>query len=164
MTESAFLELLSQHQGILHKIGRMYAREAEEREDLMQEMVLQLWRSLPSYRAELPFSTWMYRVALNTAITYVRKTTRRPALVPLALRHTETLPAPPSAALPDAEAALYRAIAQLDRLEKALVLLYLEEKSYRDIAALLDLTPTHVGVKLNRIKKKLKHLLRHETR
>lgn len=146
--------MIDRHQAIIHQVCRLYEREAEDRRDLFQEIVLQLWRAYPAFRGEAKVSTWMYRIALNTAITRLRHTRRRPRL-------HETLPLhlpdePPDSDHDEARQWLYRAIDTLSPVDKALVLLYLEAYSYDDMAAILGLTPNHVGVKLNRIKKHLR--------
>src|SRR4030095_7264060 len=121
--EEPFLALLNAHRGLIHRIARTYATQSVDREDLFQEMVYQLWRSYPSYRRESSPITWLYRVALNTALTAVRKRARRPRLVPL---EAGPEPAAPQAHVHDPEAAaLHRAIGRLEEIERALLMCYL---------------------------------------
>lgn len=153
MQEREFIILLEQHQNIIHKICRVYMDDAHDREDLFQEIALQAWKAIGSFRGDARFSTWLYRVALNTAITFFRKQHRQPSTV------FTTSFADVSESNSDIEAqvqAMYRAIAQLSRIDKALVMLYLDNYSYREMAEILGITVTNVGAKINRIKTKLK--------
>lgn len=148
-----FSELIEKHQGIIHKITMVYANHSVDREDLFQEICLQLWRAYPNFRSEAKFSTWMYRVALNTAISNVRKNSRQPVF--------ETLKGNEKVAAEDTNDAeqvklLYRGIAQLNHIDKAIILLWLEDKSYEEIAEVLGTSRGNIEVKLVRIRKKLK--------
>jgi RNA polymerase sigma-70 factor (ECF subfamily) len=157
--EREFVQLVTLHQGIIHKVCSMYAADRDERKDLFQEIVLQLWRAFDSFEGRSNVSTWMYRVALNTAISRLRSARRRPQsdeLSELAMR----LPAPEADPdLAEKRQALYRAIEQLSEVEKAVVMLYLEEHSYEEISDIIGITVNHVGVMLNRIKGKLKKIM-----
>jgi len=147
-----FVELFAKHGGIVGKIARAYARTAADREELAQEIAAQVWRSYPRFDpAVAKFSTWLYRVALNVAISYGRRVRTTP----------ETIEAPElAAAEPDPRIAeLYAAIHTLAPLERALVLLYLEDRSHVEIADVLGLTETNVAVKLHRIKQTLRQRL-----
>jgi RNA polymerase sigma-70 factor (ECF subfamily) len=158
-TEQEFVQLISEHQGLIHKVCHMYTREEQARNDLFQEIVLQLWRAYGSFRGQAKITTWMYRVALNTAISGLRKEKRRPQTGEL---DPQVLQLPQASYDPDQEEKrryLYRAIAQLSEVEKAIVMLYLEEHSYDEIAEVIGITRNHVGVKLNRIKAKLAKLI-----
>lgn len=157
--ELEFTHLLNAHPGLLYKVCRLYAPTPADRQDLYQEIVLQLWRAFPQFRHEARASTWLYRVALNTAITNFRRTQRRPAVrdVPEAWLHQ--LPDLTDSAADERHAQLYAAIAQLSAVEKALITLYLDDHSYADIGAILGLTVSHVGVKLLRTRTKLTHLI-----
>jgi RNA polymerase sigma-70 factor (ECF subfamily) len=155
MDEITFLRLIEAHQDILYKICRVYRNTPEDRRDLFQEIVFRLWKSVPGFRGQSAFSTWMYRVALTTAIAGFR----RPA--PL-IRYTGTVPEPPGET-GEAEGqreALFRAIEALTPAEKALITLYLEDLSYREIAEITGISENNVGVKLNRIRRKLEQLLK----
>lgn len=134
----------------------MYARSDADREDLFQEIVLQLWRNYHTYEGKAKVSTWMYRVALNTAISAFRKEKRRPPTTD-GEAWLPGLAAPmPDPDFAEKRAVLYLAIQSLSDFERAIVLLFLEEHSYEEIATIVGITPNHVGVKLSRIKEKLK--------
>ncbi|MBC5991542.1 RNA polymerase sigma factor [Pontibacter cellulosilyticus] len=153
--KDAFLELISQHQGIIHKICRLYRDTPEDRQDLFQEVVYQLWKSYPKFRQEASISTWMYRIALNTALASLRKPT-------LKINYTDTLPdilSESSTYADDQQEQLFKALKQLNDGEKALVTLFLEEMSYKEMADVLGISEGNVGVRLNRIKNKLMNLI-----
>lgn len=151
--EKEFVQLLNTHAGIIYKVCQLYCRTPADRQDLFQEIVLQLWKSYPTFKQEARFSTWMYRIALNTAITHYRKEQRRPQAVFMEGFEMPDL----AAANADNEdiRILYKAIEQLSAVEKAIILLFLDEKSYEEIAEITGITKTNVGVKLNRTKQKL---------
>ncbi len=138
----------------------MYCSNMEDREDLFQDIVLQLWRSYPSFRGESKVTTWMYRVALNNAITRVRKESRAERFSELG---PEALQVPLAEdGMEEEMAAMYRAIRKLSQVDQALTLLYLEDCSYREMAEVLGISESHVGVKLNRIKGQLRTLVSKE--
>jgi RNA polymerase sigma factor (sigma-70 family) len=151
--EKEFTGLLDKHQNIIHKICNVYMDERADREDLFQEITLQAWRSVHHFRCDSQFSTWLYRVALNTAITFFKKEKKHAVTT-----YTETLPAVTEAYNPIEEQvqAMYKAISGLSKIDKALVMLYLDDYSYKEMAAMLGITVTNVGAKMNRIKTKLK--------
>ena len=152
--EEPFLALLNAHQGVIHRISLTYATGRVDRQDLFQEIVYQLWRSYPSYRRESSPITWLYRVALNTALTAARRRARRPRLVPL---EAAPEPAAPPAQVQDPEAAaLHRAIGRLEEIERALLMCYLEDLSYARIGEILGISESNVGVRLTRIRTKLR--------
>jgi RNA polymerase sigma-70 factor (ECF subfamily) len=160
--EKAFLEGVAAHQGILHRIGRIYFAAGTDREDFLQQALLNAWRSFPRFEGRSAFSTWLYRVALNTALMQRR---REPESVRPrgALDDLDALPAP--APRPDEEEALSRlrrAIMGLGSIDRSIVLLYLEELSYCEIAEITGLTENHIGVRLNRIKGRLRERLENE--
>ena len=151
-----FSALIEKNQGLIHKVTLVYANSPADREDLFQEICLQLWRSYADFREESQFGTWMYRVSLNTAISAVRKRESRPVFRTL---EVET----PIAAERSTDTAdidlLYDAISKLRPVEKAIILLWLEEKGYEEIASIVGITKQNVSVRLVRIKKKLKELV-----
>ena len=154
MDERQFLQLIDQHQGIIHKICRLYRDSREDREDLFQEIVYQLWKSAPSFEGKAKFSSWMYRVALSTAIATFRK--KKPNIL-----YTPALPEQAAQQAPEEQREqLFEALKQLNDGDKALIALYLEDLSYREIAEITGITETNVGVKLNRIKNKIQQLLK----
>lgn len=151
----AFCQLIEEHRRIVLKVTNTYCRQQHDRDDLAQEIISQLWRAFPSWSPERPFSTWMYRIALNVAISQVRYRGRRPT-VPLDPSHHEIAD---DAASPEQDARvreLYRVIDSLDRMNRALLLLYMEEKSIREIADILGISETNVSTKISRLKVRLK--------
>jgi RNA polymerase sigma-70 factor (ECF subfamily) len=162
---AAFVVLIQTHQALLRRVCRMYCADVDERQDLFQEMVLQLWRAFPRYqpRPDVKVSTWLYRVALNVAISDLRQRTRRPAPERLHPALLEVAVAAPIGYEADDVALLHRAIAQLTDVEKAFVLLYLDERAYEEIADILAITVNHARVKLHRIQDKLRRLVTHLT-
>ena len=154
-----FEALLHEHRRIVFKVAGLYSRSAADRDDLVQEISAQLWRSFGGYdEARAKFSTWLYRIALNVAITQARRARWPDAdrFEPLQPQHLETIGGEPVAE-PDARLqALYAFIGQLDPLNRALILLYLEDRSYAEIADVLGISETNVATKLSRIKQTLR--------
>ena len=152
--EAQFADLLERHRGIVFKVAGMYCRNPADREDVAQEIVTQLWRAYPKFNATRSFSTWMYRIALNVAISFVRSNSMRERhMVPL----DETLDVEDSSVPGDEDGRpklLYAFIDRLDALNRALLLLYLDEHSHRDIAAILGITETNVATKISRLKQR----------
>lgn len=148
-----FIELINQHQNIIHKVCRLYMNNATEREDLFQEITLQAWSAFKTFRGDSKFSTWLYRVALNTAISFYRKEKRNPTV-----ENSNDFPEQTESTHETEEQlqAMYKAIGSLSKIDKALVMLYLEDYNYDDIARILGITANNVAVKMNRIKTKLK--------
>nr|WKN38462.1 sigma-70 family RNA polymerase sigma factor [Tunicatimonas sp. TK19036] len=157
LLKQEFTRIISQHQGILHKVCRIYRDTTEDQEDLFQEMVYQLWKAYPAYRKEAKVTTWMYKIALSTAVARYRKK----RLVTTALTSVEVMEG--EATVHPERERLYRAIGTLSEAEKALVTLYLDDYRYEEIAQILGVTTSYVGVKLHRIKEKLTHLLNPHT-
>lgn len=153
--ESDFIQMVQQHQRLVYKVCSLYIADAEDRKDLFQEMVLQAWKAYPRYKGDSAVSTWLYRVCLNTAISYRRRQNRGPNIVYPELLHNH-----PEDALSDTDREQYsflqRLIADLPPLDKALILLYLEDKSYTEIGAIMGISASNVGTKLTRIKDKMK--------
>lgn len=144
--------------GIAHKISRAYFADADDRADAFQEMMYQLWRSYGSFEGQSKFSTWMYRVCLNTAMTYQRKS-RKTMTESLADRHHHVADQP-SAGREEEHGLLLQAIATLSPVNKAVVLLYLDDLTYEEIAAIIGLSRSNVSVKMFRIKKELEKALK----
>jgi RNA polymerase sigma-70 factor (ECF subfamily) len=147
------------HQGILHKIISIYAYHEEDREDLLQEMMLQLWKSFPNFMEKSAFSTWMYKVALNTALLY-RRNKRNEIITGEWIKNE--LSAQLSVDKNDLTISLYMAIEALGPIDKAIALLYLEQKSYQDIEDILGMNKNNIGVRIIRIKEKLKKIFEYE--
>jgi len=147
--------LLHEHRRIVFKVAAVYARHAEDRRDLAQDIALQVWRSFGSYDEARPFPTWLYRVALNVGLSHARREREKPAMVgPEAL---DGLAGGTPIAEPDERLAqLTRAIEALEPLERALALLYLEELPYAEIAGVLGLSETNVGTRIARLKQRLR--------
>jgi RNA polymerase sigma-70 factor (ECF subfamily) len=156
--DSIFIEQVNQNLGIAHKISRAYFADADDRADAFQEMMYQLWRSYGSFEGHSKFSTWMYRVCLNTAMTYQRKS-RKSVTEPLADRHLHVADQP-SAGRDEEHDLLLQAIGTLSPVNKAVVLLYLDDLTYEEIAAITGLSRSNVSVKMFRIKKELETVLK----
>ena len=155
--ETEFIKVIDDHRGLLHKIACGYCKGEEDQKDVIQEIVLQLWRSFDSYNSEYKYSTWIYRVALNTCISYYRKSKRRVKEVSSAPRLLETHFENEPSENPNAQIQeLYGFIHELKEIERAVILLYLDELSQKEIAKILGLSSSNVSTRINRIKGKLK--------
>ena len=150
--EAEFLELLRNYNRIIYKVSSFYVDENTTLDDLYQDVVLNLWKAFPNFRKESQPSTWIYRIALNTCVSFYRNNNRRPACVKIT---------------PDIKAyveeneivsELYVCINRLGKLERALILLWLEDRPYKEIAEIMGITATNVSTKISRIKEKLKQL------
>ena len=150
-----FVELIKANEGIIFKVASLYTSNREDQQDLYQEIVYQLWKSFESFQGKSKWSTWMYRVALNTAIRQVQTVKRRPlnkdlsSVLELKMEQVDSL-------LEEQTKQLYEAIKSLNGVEKSIVLLYLEGKSYDEIAKITGFSSSNVGTRLSRIKLKLK--------
>ena len=156
--DETFVEILNNHRALIYKVCNLYCSDKEDRKDLFQEIVLQIWKSFKSFRHESSLSTWMYRIALNTAITHFKKEKRMPNY-PLSLDGIEIPDIRDQDEKEEQLQQLSLAIEQLDKIEKSIVLLYFEKKSYEEISEITGLSKSNVGVKLNRIKTKLASIL-----
>ena len=156
--DETFMQQLNQHLGIAHKVCGLYFAEAEEKQDVVQEMLYQLWRSYPGFDGRSKFSTWMYRVCLNTALTYRRKE-RKHQSQPLSPGHHQ-IPDEPASQHEESMQQLNEALATLSQLNKAIVLLYLEDLRYEEIAQITGLSRSNVSVRLVRIKKELEMMMK----
>jgi RNA polymerase sigma factor (sigma-70 family) len=155
-----FLRLIEDNKAIIWKICHSYCRNQYQREDLAQEIIYQLWKSVGSFDTGSKFSTWMYRVALNVAISFYRKETKSNPVIGLADNHLELAEQADTASQQEENVQrLQQAMNQLKELDRALMILYLEEKSYVEIAEILGITETNVATKINRIKDRLKQEL-----
>jgi RNA polymerase sigma-70 factor (ECF subfamily) len=158
--QERFTALLDEHRRILFKVAGTYARTPEDRQDLVQEMAAQLWRSFDRYDPAQRFSTWMYRVALNVAITHFRAETRKArTFVPAEDAVLAAAAAPEASTIEDDLRLLWQAVEGLGPLDRALVVLYADGRSYAEIGQVLGLTATNVGTKIGRIKEKLRRKL-----
>jgi RNA polymerase sigma factor (sigma-70 family) len=162
MNDAEFLQLIQDHKGILFKISNSYCRNRDDREDLMQEIIYQLWKSAGGFDTNRKFSTWMYRIALNVAISYYRQQRRSGLRIAFGgeLHLMEMADDSAETDTDEKIGMLQRFISDQNELDKALMILYLEERPYREIAEILGITETNVATKLSRIKGRLKqHLL-----
>ena len=157
MSEREFLGMIQDNQRIIHKVCRIYRDSPEDREDLFQEVIFQLWRSYPSFSGGSKSSTWLYRVALNTAMASFRK--NRPNVT-----SAEYLPDVQFENINtegnERQEKLFECIKRLSEPDRALIALYLDELSYQEIAGILGISENNVGVKLNRIKIRLQKLIK----
>jgi RNA polymerase sigma factor (sigma-70 family) len=160
--EKEFLQIITENQGIIHKVCSIYCDLEEDRRDLFQEIIVQLWKSYPSFRSESKFSTWMYRVALNTAITTFKKDKRQPDKSGISYENIQLAEEIYDTGAEEQIKMLNNAVTQLTGIEKSIILLYLEDKKYEEIAEITGITQNYVRVKMNRIKKKLKLLMNTE--
>lgn len=157
--EKKFTQELQKNQSIIHKICRSYTNSEAAHKDLFQEITIQLWRAYPKFRGDSKFSTWMYRVAFNTAISLYRKSKRTVQTSPI-YDNLKELEFQDYDETHDKQLELlYTAIQSLNDIEKALALLYLEDKNYKEIALTLGISEVNARVKMNRTKTKLKNIL-----
>jgi RNA polymerase sigma-70 factor, ECF subfamily len=154
-----FLEILSNYQGILHKVNLVYFRNKTDREDNFQEIVYQLWKSYPGLRNKESIGSWFYAVSINTSISKLRKKSK--------IEYREELPESPDTTDSDHELTreenllqLLKGIQNLNEIDKSIMLLYLEEKSYDEIAEILGMSKTNVGTRISRAKDALKKTLK----
>lgn len=154
-----FLELISEHQDLIRKVAAMYYKNKADQEDAFQEILVNLWKAYPTFRGESKITTWMYRVALNTVISGFRKASNRVHRNRSDVNISDELVKPERENVSNEDIdVLYLSIEKLTDIEKAVIMLYMEEKTYDDIAEIMGMTRTNVGVKINRIKKKLQKL------
>ena len=153
-----FLEILSKYQGILHKVCLVYFKNKSDRDDNLQEIIYQLWKSYPALKKRESIGSWIYAISINTSLSRIRKASR--------LEYRETVPdladksnIIDSISLNESSQLLLDAIYKLDEINKSIMLLYLEEKTYDEIAEILGLSKSNVGVRINRAKKLLKQNL-----
>ena len=157
--EKNFLNDFEQNQNIVHKICRIYTTNQDEHNDLFQEITIQVWKNYSKFRGEAKFSTWMYRVALNTAISLFRKSKRNIKTQDFSDVSFKIKSVDYDDTKDKQLKTLYRGIRGLNDIEKALMFLYLEDKPYKEIAKTLGITEVNARVKMNRTKQKLKKIL-----
>ncbi|MCU0424850.1 MAG: sigma-70 family RNA polymerase sigma factor [Candidatus Kapabacteria bacterium] len=153
--EAEFVRLLEENKARIMRLCKAYTTSREDREDLFQEIAVQLWKALPGYRGEAQVSTWMYRIALNVSLRFSYETKRRKPSAERISWIEETTPHPHDDATRERIEQLQRCITSLPEVERSVMILYLEECSYKEISAITGLTETNVGVKISRIKEKL---------
>lgn len=156
MSKSDFQGLLDQHHRIIAKVCRIYTDSTEDFNDYYQECMVQLWRSYDSFRGASKISTWVYRVCLNVCLSQLRSKKRN---VPIEVGNIPDVHDEHDGSREEQLEILYRAIKLLKESDRAIILLYLEEKSYKEMAEILGITVTNVGAKVNRVKNQLKNLI-----
>lgn len=156
--EKKFLRLISEHEGLIHKICHVYAADALAKQDLFQEIFIQLWKSFENFRNESKISTWMYRVALNTALTEKRRNKTKVSISFLGSLKDDKAQESNMDADEENLNLLFSAISKLTEVEKAVVMLYLDDKSYEDMEDVLGINQGTLRVKMNRIKEKLRQI------
>jgi len=157
--EQLFVKQLKENQNIIHKICRLYTSGEDAHKDLFQEITIQLWKAFPKFRGDSKFSTWAYRVALNTAITLYRKSTRSVQTSSFDTTNHFIKQEDYNYEEEEQIKLMYQAVYQLNDIEKALVFMYLEDKDYHEISETLGISEVNARVKMNRIKTKLKKIL-----
>ena len=158
--QEEFIQLLDHQQKLIHSLCRLYYPLAEDRKDIFQEIVLNLWKSYPSFKNQSKISTRIYRIALNTIFSRMRKEKALPKSESFSEKTTQIPNPQDTLALDEATQALYEAIAELPQVDRAIILLYLEEHTYQQMATILEMTKTNVSTRINRIKSKLEKLLK----
>jgi RNA polymerase sigma-70 factor (ECF subfamily) len=159
LLEQSFVTQLKENQNIVHKICRLYTSGEDAHNDLFQEITIQLWKAYPKFRGDSKFSTWAYRVGLNTAITLYRKSTRSISTTDMEGKKQFIAPDDYNFEEEEQIKLLYKAVQQLNDVEKALVFMYLEDKNYEEIAETFGISEVNARVKMNRIKGKLKKIV-----
>lgn len=151
-----FLSVIENNKGIVYKVANSYCKNSEDRKDLIQEITIQLWKSFDNYNNEYRHSTWIYRISLNTAISFYRKESRRNKISALFTQGVLDFADTGDTGEKETDLlVLQQFISELKELDKALMLLYLEEKSYKEISEIIGITETNVATKINRNKKLL---------
>lgn len=154
-----FHQIIEQHKGILFKVAKTYCRNDDDRQDLLQEMMIQVWKSLPKYNDTFAVTTWLYRISLNVAISFYRKNVNRQFLNMPLIEEFTSIHDDVNNEKSEQLILLEKFITELNDLDKALLFLYLEDKSHAEISEIIGLSVTNVGTKLGRIKEKLKKKL-----
>jgi RNA polymerase sigma-70 factor (ECF subfamily) len=155
-TADGFLHIITENKGLIYKVAHLYCRNEEDRKDLCQEIIFQLWRSFQRYDEQYKLSTWMYKIALNVAISFYRKGQRHARAQPLTADLLQLVPDKEPDGTEQQIQLLRQYINTLHELDRALMILYLEEKSHKEMADILGLTTTNVATRIGRVKEKLK--------
>jgi len=156
--EKSFINLINEHQGLIHKVCMLYETDRDARNDLFQEIVLQLWKSIHTFRGDAKITTWMYRIALNTAISGLRKQKRGLQTQELEERHFNISDRATDNQEENLQK-LQRCIRQLSEIERGMIMMALDEVSYEEIAETIGITQNNVRVRMNRIREKLRKLM-----
>lgn len=159
--ETAFLHRIDKHKGILYKVSKMYMDTSDDQQDLFQEIICQLWKSYDSFRNESQFSTWMYRVAINTAIVFLKKEKRKVDKYEIPSENIKEEDCD-SAEKESQLEHFYKAVQKLEKIDKAIIFYQLEGFSHREIGENLGISEGNARVKLNRAKEKLKAIIKNQ--
>ena len=154
--EKEFLEMVDTQKRAIYKVCYIYAKDRDDLNDLFQETVLNLWKGFPRYRGDSKLTTWVYRIAMNTCITFLRRSNTRIQTIPITANVAGLMAEEDGTAGQLRE--LYKLINQLGKMERALILLWLEERSYQEMADILGISKNNVAVKINRVKEKLRKM------
>ena len=146
------MDMIRQNEGVIYKVASFYVDREHPMGDLYQEIVINLWKGFPSFRGESKYSTWIYRIALNTCVSFYRRSRKEVAFMDI------PIDVPEEVENNEQIQELYRLIGKLGKIERGLVLLYLDDKSYKEIAEITGISVTNVATKLNRIKEKLRQM------
>lgn len=157
-----FIKLMNENNALIHKVCHLYGDTPMDKQDLFQEIILQIWKAYPSFRGESKFSTWLYRVALNTAISSYRKNKKTISTTGIDFLPVEVQDISYDFEKEEKLKQLYKAIAQLSEVEKAIVMLYLDDRTYEEMEEVLGINQNNLRVKMNRIKDKLRQLTKKE--
>lgn len=157
-----FIKLVNENNALIHKVCHLYGQSVADKQDLFQEIVIQLWKAYGSFRGESKFSTWLYRIALNTAISAYRKNQRTISTTAMDALPVELAAPEYDFTKEEKLKQLYAAISKLTEVEKAIVMLYLDDKSYEEMEEVLGVNQNNLRVKMNRIKDKLRQLTKNE--
>lgn len=163
ISEEKFAEIVETHQSRIKHLCKVYTNRTQDEKDLFQEILIQIWKSLPSFKGDAEISTWMYRIGVNTAISFIRKKKTREGYYSSYQKEKDNDGTDyyehKYSRQDERTQKLYKAIDKLNVLEKAIITMYLDDFSYREIGFVTDMTENYVGVKLNRIKKKLSKVI-----
>jgi RNA polymerase sigma factor (sigma-70 family) len=157
MDKEHFIQILKDNKGIIYKVINTYCKESDEKKDLEQEIVIQLWKSFKSYNSDYKISTWIYKIAMNISISYYRSNLNRKSKT-ISINESifqEIESENNSDELEDNRRLLHEFMNQLNEFDKQILILYFDDLSYKEIADIVGITETHVGTKINRIKKKI---------
>lgn len=154
--EQQFLSMIEENKRTIYKVSLMYSDGPEHQQDIYQDIIVNLWTAFPSYRGDSKLSTWVYRIALNTCVSELRRKNAKPLTMPLTYDIEQLMD--DGGAYREQVKQLYLLINRLSQLERAIILLWLDEKSYDEISAVLGISSSNVGVKINRIKEKLRKM------
>lgn len=161
--EQEFLDKIEKHKGIIFKISKMYMDDKEDRDDLFQEIIFQVWKAYPTFRGDSEFSTWLYRIALNTAIVFLKSEKKRNFISNEDFSTYKIVQDEYNYEKEEKLAAMYKAIHQLNPIDKAFIFYFLEDFSGKEIAEQMGISEGNARVKMNRAKNKLKDILNANT-